>query len=199
MTGFLEYLLHADFCLYHYDSILTASRKHEDVRLKLIRLSDADLMDLGPVLATSLEEAQEADRQVSAQNGDDWGIQELESAKNENSGISWTPMPYIPVRDIQWPFRVLVQGVQDCPDQMPGSHLHVEVCLYHNGRALRHSSQPEVLSTVTVPFSKEPRWPAQWISFPYEVANLPLSTRIGKCLLDLHICAHSRRNFDNMP
>ena len=104
MTGFVEYLLHADFKLFHYDNIHAAARKHEVVRLNLIRLSDADLMDLGPVLATSLEEAQDAERQKSAPNGDDWGVQELGPANS--SGISWTPMQYIPVHDIQWPFRV---------------------------------------------------------------------------------------------
>ena len=35
--------------------------------------------------------------------------------------------------------------------------------------------------TVAIPYTKEPRWPSNWINLgPLHVADLPPSTRIGK-------------------
>ena len=98
----MDYLLHADFKLGHHDYVAAAARKSVQLKLYLIRLSDADLMDLGPVLATSLEEAREAERQKVAVDGDGWGEREPEV----NANAQLLPMDFIPFDEIRWPFRV---------------------------------------------------------------------------------------------
>mmetsp|Transcript_68868 Transcript_68868/g.192332 ORF Transcript_68868/g.192332 Transcript_68868/m.192332 type:complete len:343 (+) Transcript_68868:483-1511(+) len=97
LVGFMDYLLHSDFKLGHHDYVAAAARKHVQLKLYLVRLSDADLMDLGPVLATSLEEAREAERQKVAVDGDGWGELEPESLPMQQ---------FIAFNEIRWPFRV---------------------------------------------------------------------------------------------
>lgn len=161
LQGYAEYVLHAEFMLGHHESIMSAALRGNPVMLCLIRLSDADMMDLGSILGTSLEDAMAQERRKIAPDGDDWDHPEL-------------PGPYIQLDDIKWPFRVLVHGVQGCPQEMPGSALYVEINLYNNGQRL--TSQPQ--TTVSVPFSSNPRWPCQWLNFRLEVVELPLSSRI---------------------
>lgn len=95
-----------------------AARKHVQLKLYLVRLSDADLMDLGPVLATSLEEAREAERQKVAVDGDGWGELEPESLPMQQ---------FIAFNEIRWPFRVR-SGSQTQPSAtFPHPHLLLSV------------------------------------------------------------------------
>ena len=96
VKGFAEYLLHTDFQLGFYDYVVEQTRHHKSVELILIQFTDADLMDLGPLLAKSLEDLRTTEEEKYAESGDGYEIDPPE------------PNSYIPIKEITWPFRVRV-------------------------------------------------------------------------------------------
>jgi hypothetical protein len=88
--------------------------------------------------------------------------------------------------------QCLIRGVENCPD-IPGIEtLVVEAQLFFNGQPLVSAAPPgaigggrhtvlqgNAMCTPAVPYSSEPRFPAEWLVHTIEMCNLPPTTRIG--------------------
>ena len=208
VVGYLDYLLHHEFLLCFYDHLVWATRKYKKLELELLKLSDADMMDLGEVLSWSVDDVREMERNKMNPDGDEWtedchALLPIDHFTNESKAMAneFMNMESIPITEIKWPFRAMVRGVEDCPDELGVESLFVEMKLYSCGQELDTSksgggnammmammasqggggelSSNGPQSTTSVSFSKEARFPSTWIGSPHDVSNLMPSTRIG--------------------
>jgi hypothetical protein len=147
-----------------------------------MRLTPAELMDIGPIMNLDRSYYLNYVQQTRRPDGDRWTDDEEELHAQLTSASlptnSDTLMSHISKESINWPFRVLVQGVANCPTAIHCDFLQVEVNLYFNGESLLNPC-----STHPVPFSSDPRFPQFWIDTKLEVAFLPPTTRIAFTLV----------------
>ena len=157
----------------------------------------AEIMDVGPILQKGVEDYQKP----TAVNSDDWTNDEVILAAENSKASHDSQLTNILKSNIIWPFRVLVQGVSNCPQEIACDFLQVDVNLYFNGESLlptntsgasspRPASQGAKsletdgsLSTTSVPFSTDPRFPHKWLDTKLEVAALPSTTRVAFSLV----------------
>jgi hypothetical protein len=57
VAGYSDFLIHPDYLLGMHDVIMWCLRKNMKIELELLKLSDADMMDLAPILAKRREES----------------------------------------------------------------------------------------------------------------------------------------------
>lgn len=140
-------------------------------------------MDVGPIIELGSQYYLDYAQETRRPDGDRWTEDEQalhaeltsESLPRNDDSL----MSHISKDSINWPFRVLVQGVSSCPTALPCDFLQVEVNLYFNGESLL----PGPCSTHPVPFSSDPRFPQFWIDTKLEIASLPPTTRIAFTLV----------------
>jgi hypothetical protein len=149
----------------------------------VIKLTPAELMDVGPIIELGSQYYLDYLQESRRPDGDGWTDDErilhaeLTSVAMPRNNDSL--MSHISKDSINWPFRVLVQGVSNCPTAIPCDFLQVEVNLYFNGESLLSTH----CSTHAVPFSSDPRFPQFWIDTKLEIASLPPTTRIAFTLV----------------
>lgn len=136
-------------------------------------------MDIGPILQRGEEEY----RKVVTTSGDDWTKDEVVLAAENSKASPDSQLTNILKSTIIWPFRVLVQGVSNCPQELPCDFIQVEVNLFFNGESLLVSSSEGALCSTPVPFSADPRFPHKWLDTKLEVAALPATTRVAFSLV----------------
>ena len=142
-------------------------------------------MDVGPIIEYSAQHYLDLTTDTHRPNGDDWTEDEhdlMSQLKLTSSSIERftdSTMSHISKGSINWPFRVLVQGVSSCPTAIRSDSLKIELNLYFNGEPILQSPR----STNSVPFSSNPRFPQFWIDTQLEIASLPPTTRIAFTLV----------------
>ena len=109
------------------------------------------------------------------------------------------------IQDVGWPLRILINGVTQCPHEVKVDFIRVEMNLIFNGESLIDFSKlsniqnlgpgartsgslsapgestdtvESCISTPMVPFSKEIRFPQNWLNTRIEVASLPSTARV---------------------
>lgn len=123
MRGYAEYILHKDFCLGHYDFISVASRRGKSVDLNLIKLSDADIMDIGQLLDVKLEDERHREQEKMTSTLDLFTAHT--APEPITSATRWQDMKYVPLGDIKWPLRVSFCARQSSADVHAFNLLHI--------------------------------------------------------------------------
>lgn len=157
----------------------------------------AELMDVGSILQKNEDDY----RKPPVNSSDDWTKDEIVLAAENSKASPDSQLTNILKSSIIWPFRVLVQGVSNCPQEIACDYLQVELNLYFNGESLIPTNSSNVakagsqnvkssgavsesgLSTTAVPFSADPRFPHKWLDTKLEVAALPATTRVAFSLV----------------
>lgn len=146
----------------------------------LVKLMPAELMDVGPIMSLSAQDYINREKSARSPQGDDWARDERELvAPDSSNGADDYYLCNIFKSSINWPLRVLVQGISDCPRAIPCDFLHIEVDVFFNDESLL--TAPCV--TQSVPFSTHPRFPQSWIDTRLEVATIPPTARIAFTLI----------------
>mmetsp|Transcript_2716 Transcript_2716/g.4078 ORF Transcript_2716/g.4078 Transcript_2716/m.4078 type:complete len:1101 (-) Transcript_2716:95-3397(-) len=179
VVGYHEYLLHSDFPLGYYECAVNCARDKQKLDLLLVKLLPAELMDVGPIMSMSSSRYLEYDKATPRPDGDDWTVDEAQLLVQDSTSSGDYLTSNILKSSINWPLRVLIQGVSDCPHAIACDLLQVEVNLYFNDESLLSSP----CMTRPVPFSSDPRFPQIWIDTKLEVAALPPTTRIAFTLV----------------
>lgn len=142
-------------------------------------------MDVGPIIGYNTQYYLDYARDTHRPNGDSWTedehslLSELKLTSSSIERYTDSTMSHISKDSINWPFRVLIQGVSSCPTAILCETLKVEVNLYFNGESILQTS----CATHSVPFSSDPRFPQFWIDTKVEIALLPPTTRIAFTLV----------------
>ena len=172
LRGFAEFILHIDYKLGYYDSISSASRRGREVHLTLIKLLDADIMDIGQLLAASVEDEFIREREKSKRILDIYTTNKATTIAED--GARWQDIKYIPLAEVKWPLRALIELVSHCPQELSCNTVTIEATLMNNGVPL---SDPACTKSV----APEPnlRLLEEWTMLsPVSISNLPVSTRI---------------------
>jgi hypothetical protein len=179
LIGFQEYMLHQDFLLGYYDCAVNAFRTRQKLDLLLVKLMPAELMDVGPIMARGVQDYIDSEKASHSPNGDEWTKDEMALVTQDNISTDDHFLTNIFKSSINWPLRVLIQGISHCPRAVICDFLQVEVNVYFNDESLL--STP--CATQLVPFSANPRFPQMWIDTKLEVATLPPTARIAFTLV----------------
>jgi phosphatidylinositol-4,5-bisphosphate 3-kinase catalytic subunit alpha/beta/delta len=145
----------------------------------VVKLPPAELMDVGPIASTTQADVLSYSQASHAPSGDDWSEDENTIYAQASAATVDSHDNFISKESINWPFRVLIQGISNCPTAIPCESVFVEVDLVLNGESLLQ--QP--CATRAVPFSENPRFPQFWIDTRIEIAALPPTSRITFTLI----------------
>ena len=184
VVGFNDYLVHTSYQLGFYDYLVECRMKDVVPELALVRLKNTDLVVLSRIMEEGDMDALDREDAKCRPGGDEFDLDVVVHSQQDKVRRPWDQIEYIPIKQVDWPFRIIVRGVQKCPTEVPVDALQVTVQIYYNGEPLvgKMSSLMQVnsLETTTVPFSAEPRWPGKWLaSHHLSVADIPVGARVA--------------------
>ena len=129
-------------------------------------------MDIGQLLGASVEDEFIREREKSKQILDIYTTNKATTIAEDS--IRWQDIEYIPLAEVKWPLRALIEVVSHCPQELSCNTVTIEATLMNNGVPL---SDP----ACTKSLAPEPtlRLLEEWTMLsPVSISNLPVSTRI---------------------
>jgi phosphatidylinositol 3-kinase len=148
VVGFHDYLLQAELPLGVYDCAFECAKQNENaalsapVKLDLhaVRLSTSEMMDLQHISSRTVNDFLDIAAAKHRPDGDLWTESERRIIPLHISHDAETKtileLNHLRQQDVGWPFRVLINGITKCPNQIKCDFVRVEMNIYFNGESL---------------------------------------------------------------